>query len=117
MKFNENLKYYMESRGIQTKELSAKTGIKIDTINSYLKTNGSLPNIENAFKLAQTLDITMEELTEGSIVPKKHAPIEIKIPKELEEIQDIANMLTKFSQKDIAIIYNLVTSLHQKYIK
>ena len=117
MKFNENLKYYMESRGIQTKELSAKTRIKIDTINSYLKTNGSLPNIENAFKLAQTLDISMEELAEGSIVSKKHAPIEIKIPKELEEIQNIANMLTKFSQKDIAIIYNLVTSLHQKYIK
>ena len=40
MSFEENLREAIKIMGITTKELSAKTGIKEDTISSYLKTAG-----------------------------------------------------------------------------
>ena len=65
MSFNENLKYYMECKGIQTKELADKTGLSTNTISSYLKTKGSLPDAEKAVKIAEVLGITVEKLVKG----------------------------------------------------
>lgn len=65
MTFNENLKELMIAMNITTKELSLKTGIKKDTISSYLKTNSSIPPADKALKIATELNTSVEFLVTG----------------------------------------------------
>ena len=62
MSFSENLKEALDFRGMQIKELSAKTGISKNTIDNYLSGQKSLPNVENGVKIAKTLGVTVEYL-------------------------------------------------------
>ena len=62
MNFNENLKEAMFCKNMTSKQLSALTEIKVDTINSYLKTNGSLPTVDKAVKIAKVLGVSVEYL-------------------------------------------------------
>ena len=112
MSFNENLKYYMECKGIQTKELADKTGLSTNTISSYLKTKGSLPDAEKAVKIAEVLGITVEKLVKGVTSSIKN----ISTLKELKpEILSIEESLIHFSNKDLHIIESLIESLNEKY--
>ena len=65
MSFAENLKYALDLRDMQVKELAAKTGISKNTIDNYLSGQKSLPNIENGYKIAQALSVSMEYLVTG----------------------------------------------------
>lgn len=69
MSFGENLRFLMDSKDIQRKELAYKTGISENTIKSYLKGDGAEPTIAKAVKIADVLGVTVEELAEGH--PKK----------------------------------------------
>lgn len=62
MSFSENLRDVLDFRGMQIKELSAKTGISKNTIDNYLSGQKSLPNVENGVKIAKTLGVTVEYL-------------------------------------------------------
>lgn len=64
--FRDNLKDFIEYKGLRTKELAAKTGINKRTIDSYLDTRAVIPNAEIAVKLAQALDTTVEFLVTGA---------------------------------------------------
>lgn len=59
--FNENLKKLLDVNKISIRELAKKTDIPYTTIQSYLK-NDTLPNVENAFKIAQFFYCSMEFL-------------------------------------------------------
>lgn len=115
MMFNENLKYFMECRGIQSKELSAKTNISINTINSYLKKGGSIPDVEKAFRIAKALDIPMELLITGfSLTGRKiKPPSRTNILK--PQILEIESILIHFSQKDLDIISSVIKTIAEKY--
>lgn len=52
----------MDSKDIQIKELSQKSGISENTIKSYLKTASAEPTISKAAKIAQVLDASLEAL-------------------------------------------------------
>lgn len=62
MGFKENLRFLMDSKDIQIKELSQKSGISENTIKSYLKTASAEPTISKAAKIAQVLDTSLEAL-------------------------------------------------------
>ena len=71
MNFSENLKEAMFCKNITSLELAQKTGIKIDTINSYLKTKGTIPSADKAVRIAQILGVTVEFLVTGFMDSKK----------------------------------------------
>lgn len=65
MTFGDNLRDAMKSMDITALELSIRTGISRDTINSYLKTNGPIPSADKAVKIASALGTSVEFLVTG----------------------------------------------------
>ena len=65
MGFKEILKDELNYKDIQSKELAARTGISLFTINHYLASNGNAPSAENALKIAQALGVSVEYLMTG----------------------------------------------------
>lgn len=65
MSFRENLKDELNFQDIKVKELAFKTGINRRTIDNYLRSNESQPTAENAVKIAQALNVTVEYLVTG----------------------------------------------------
>lgn len=107
MNFRENLKYLMDCKNIQTKELSKLSGISENTIKSYLKESSSEPKISNAISIAKALGVSVEylasldESTFNSISP---------------QILEIENLLKKLNQKDLNILENVTKSIAEKYL-
>lgn len=65
MSFKENLKDELNYQGVLVKELSSKSGVGKRTIDNYLRSNESQPTAENAVKIAQALNVTVEYLVTG----------------------------------------------------
>lgn len=65
MCFVENLKEMLEIKDIEIKELANATGISKNTIDNYLSGQKSIPNAENAVKIAKYLGTTVEYLVTG----------------------------------------------------
>lgn len=65
MSFAENLKEMLEIKDIEIKELANATGISKNTIDNYLSGQKSIPNAENAVKIAKFLGTTVEYLITG----------------------------------------------------
>ena len=59
MCFAENLKELLELKDIEIKELANGTGISKNTIDNYLSGQKSIPNAENAVKIAKYLGTTV----------------------------------------------------------
>ena len=67
MGFAENLRDELRFQDIQTKELAAKTGISKNTIDKYLSEKRVQPGVENAVKIAQVLNVSVEYLVSGKL--------------------------------------------------
>jgi transcriptional regulator with XRE-family HTH domain len=92
MSFNQNLKTHLANAEMQVKELATRTGIKKQTLDGYLRTNGYMPSAGNAVKIARALGVTVEELVTGiPPEPKGHRPLS----REALHIAQIANRLDK----------------------
>jgi transcriptional regulator with XRE-family HTH domain len=67
MGFAENLRDELDYRGLIVKELAAKTGINIHTLNHYLSGKKSIPPADTAVKIALALDVPVEYLVNGKL--------------------------------------------------
>ncbi len=111
MEFAENLKEAMFCKKMTTRELSQQTNIKIDTLNSYLKTNGSIPTVDKALKIAKALDVSVDFLVNGfesyteknSVQPISSQAIEID------------KLLKNLSKQDAGIVLLVAKALNEKY--
>lgn len=65
MSFKDNLRNECEYQDIQYKELAAKIDIPYTTLLSYVNNRECLPNIEISYKIAKTLNVSMEYLLTG----------------------------------------------------
>jgi transcriptional regulator with XRE-family HTH domain len=65
MSFRENLKAQLAYKGLLVKELAAQSGIKKQTIDSYLRENGYTPSAEAAVAIARVLGVSVEYLVTG----------------------------------------------------
>jgi transcriptional regulator with XRE-family HTH domain len=65
MGFRENLKAELSFADMRVKELAALSGLKKQTIDSYLREKGYTPSVEAAVRIAQTLGVTVEYLVTG----------------------------------------------------
>lgn len=59
MDFKNTVRYLMEYKDMQTKELSARTGISENTIKSYIKEQSAEPTLSKAVKIARALDVSI----------------------------------------------------------
>ena len=65
MSFGKNLKQELVYSGVLKKELAAKTGINKRAIDTYVRTNSSMPPADTAVKIAKALGVTVEYLVTG----------------------------------------------------
>jgi transcriptional regulator with XRE-family HTH domain len=65
MPFAENLRYELDYQSLVVKELAAKTGINLNTLNHYLSGRKSIPPADVAVKIASALGVTVEYLVTG----------------------------------------------------
>lgn len=66
MGFKENLKFELDCKDIQVKELAMMTGINRRTLDNYLRKKESQPTVENAVKIAKALGVSVEFLVTGN---------------------------------------------------
>lgn len=84
MGFRENLKEQLSFSGMYVKELAALSGVKKQTIDSYLNVHNCMPSADAAVAIAQVLGVPVEYLVTGKESRQKsvHYPIEAKIAAE-----------------------------------
>ena len=63
--FKGNLRSELNYQGVTVKELSARTGIPVATLDCYLGTRATIPSVEAAVKVAQALQVSVEYLVIG----------------------------------------------------
>ena len=104
MSFKENLKEQLNFSGMYVKELAALSGVKKQTIDSYLNVHGCMPSADAAVAIAQALGVTVEYLVTGKESSQKIVkyPIEAKIVAEI-----IAQMDKKNRKMAVAIIKSM----------
>ena len=95
MGFAENLKAELDYQDIQIKELSQKTGISKHTLDKYLFGSKVQPGVENAYKIAQTLGVSVEFLLTG----KTEKPDGLS--SEYSKLLDDYQKLTDFNKKTV----------------
>jgi transcriptional regulator with XRE-family HTH domain len=71
MSFRDNLREAIGYSGIEQKELAHKAGISLQSLESYLRVNSSIPSADKAVKIAQLLGVTVEYLVNGDKPSKK----------------------------------------------
>lgn len=101
MDFASNLRELLDFHDIELKELAKGTGISKNTLDNYLSGQKSLPNAENAVKIAQYIGTTVEYLVTG-----KHQNTHLHD----ELIADLYRM----NKQDLVSIKNIVHSLANK---
>jgi len=101
MGFRENLKEQLSFSGMYVKELAALSGIKKQTIDSYLNVHNCMPSADAAVAIAQVLGVSVEYLVTGKEIKKKtvHYPVEAKAVAETT-----AQMTEKNRKMAVAII-------------
>ena len=63
--FRENLRNELNFQNVTVKELSARTGIPIATLDCYLGARATIPSVDAAYKIAQALRVSIEYLING----------------------------------------------------
>ena len=104
MSFRDNLRFIMESKDIQTKELSKLSGISENTLKSYLKSDSAEPKISKAARLADALNVSIDFLVTGK---SKRDEVATKV---LSLIDCLRNM----SLSDIKLVEDFINSNHKK---
>jgi len=104
MNFAENLKDLLDSKEIEVKELAHGTGISKNTLDNYLSGQKSIPNAENAVKIAKFLGTTVEYLVTGDFEETSPSL----------EISKIVKNLYRLNKSDFESIKNIIASLAQK---
>lgn len=112
MGFRENLKEELTFKDIQTKELAARTGISLNTLNHYLVQNSASPSVENAVKIASALGVSVEYLVTGmDINPKtqKDFSAELQVHDRLyKKYHTLIQKAEKLSKDQIAALENFL---------
>ena len=99
MGFGENLKQELIYSGMVKKELAALSGVHKRAIDTYVRSNSSMPPADTAVKIAKVLGVTVEYLVTGedSSVPS--------------EVSRLTRSILSLSKRDQNIVMTLVKSM------
>ena len=111
MSFRDNLRETLEFTGMEQKELAAKTGLSLKTIENYVKKDSSVPSADKAVLIAQALGVTVEYLINGRKPKKIDIPA---IQPQTKEVMDIISKLNKYNHEVITSIAKTLLSLQTK---
>jgi transcriptional regulator with XRE-family HTH domain len=103
--FRENLRNELDYQGVTVKELSSRTGIPIASLDCYLGTRSTVPSVDAAVKIAQSLKVSVEYLVIGE---NKNTD---KLPnKPSREAQEIIRWLGSLNHEQCRAILKLLHS-------
>jgi transcriptional regulator with XRE-family HTH domain len=111
MSFRDNLRETLEFTGMEQKELAAKTGISLKTIENYVKKDSSIPSADKAVLIAQALGVTVEYLMNGKR-PKKADNSAVQ--PQHKEIVDVASKLNKYNYEVLISIAKTLLQVQAK---
>jgi transcriptional regulator with XRE-family HTH domain len=111
MSFRDNLRETLEYIGMEQKELSAKTGISLKTLENYVKKDSSLPTADKAVLIAQALGVTVEYLITGKNPKKPSTPTPQTKP---TEITTLLSKLNKYNYEVLVSIAKILLNLQNK---
>ena len=107
MSFGKNLKQELIFAGILKKELAAKAGINKRAIDTYVRTNSSMPPADTAVKIAKALGVTVEYLVTGKDLKQDTVqyPIEARI---------VAEMTAQLEEKNRKMAVAIIKSMKKQ---
>ena len=108
MGFSENLRNELDYQDMQLKELSQKTGISKNTLDKYLSGPKVQPGVENALKIAEVLNVSVEYLVTG-----KNSSNKIDLSAEYRQLIEKYESLNQFNRKTV---FDLLDSLYKRSI-
>jgi len=104
MGFKENLKEQLSFSGMYVKELAALSGVKKQTIDSYLNVHKCMPSADAAVAIAQALGVSVEYLVTGKETKQKT----IRYSIEAKMVAEITAQMEKRNRKmAVAIIKSM----------
>jgi len=102
--FKENLRSELNYQGLTVKELNARTGIPVATLDCYLGTRATIPSVEAAVKLAKALQVSVEYLVIGEKTNNK------KTKKLSREAMELIRLIETLDQEKCKAILKLVNA-------
>jgi len=90
------------------KELAAKTGLSLKTIENYVKKDSSIPSADKAVLIAQALGVTVEYLVTGEKNAKKST---IEIQTGNKEIMGIFKELNNYNYEVVISMAKMLLNL------
>ena len=108
--FRENLRNELNFQGLTIKELSARTGIPVASLDCYLGTRATIPSVDAAFKIAQALKVSIDYLVTGDTIIKTNPSKK----KRSQEAQNLINLIDNLNPEQCRAIYNMISILKQK---
>ncbi|MDR2575672.1 MAG: helix-turn-helix domain-containing protein [Treponema sp.] len=116
MGFRENLKAELANADMRVKELAELSGIKKQTIDSYLRENGYTPSAMAAVNIARALGVSVEYLVTGKEIQKSKSHSSLH-----HEFRPLIQFLEQLNKEDRKIVINnacnLAISLQSKKVK
>jgi len=113
MGFRENLKTELANADMLVKELAKLSGVKKQTIDSYLREKNNIPSVEAGLKIAQALGVSVEYLVMGEETPKSKSLSSLHY-----ELRPLVQSLEQLNREDRKIVidnaYNLVRALQSR---
>ena len=106
--FRENLRSELNFQGITIKELSARTGIPVATLDCYLGARATVPSVDAAFKIAGALQVSVEYLVIGEEVRNKNSP-----QKNNREARDIIRWIERLNSEQCEAILKLISTFNK----
>ena len=103
--FRENLRSELSYQGVMIKELSARTGIPIPTLDCYLGARATIPSVDAAFKIARALKVTVEYL----LIGEEADQATIVHRKKSQEAQDLIHWVEKLNSDQCKAILNMIS--------
>jgi transcriptional regulator with XRE-family HTH domain len=110
MGFRENLKAELEYADMRVKELAELSGVKKQTIDSYLRENNYSPSVETAVCIAQALGVSVEYLVTGDATNFK----KVQYPIEAHIVAGITAKLDKNNRKMAVAIIESIKKYEEK---
>lgn len=108
MSFRNNLRDTLDFLDMPQKELAAKTGISLKTIENYVKKESCVPSADKAVRIARALGVTVEYLVTGEESAESH-----KTNVQIRKKEDIAILakLDRLNSYNYKVIISIVETL------
>jgi transcriptional regulator with XRE-family HTH domain len=104
MGFKENLKEQLSFYGMYVKELARLSGVKKQTIDTYLNVHNCMPSADVAVAIAQALGVSVEYLVTGKDTKQKT----VQYPLEAKMVAEITSQMKEKNRKmAVAIIKSM----------